>query len=197
MLKICFGRFISFIWDFISREKDLMFKTRLGVFLVFLWEFIGFKADIIYKPSIFLESVAVHLARFFKWCGNALVYLSSFYTYIETLAIYIKNFLADIFTVIGLLIVPIWKILTSWLWIILGYIEAVKLYTHPALIAIGSLTLFSIVIYLLIRYHVFVWLYTKLEPICSRHDFLVMLILTFSSFAIPMTFLSLMQNYTV
>ena len=120
----------------------------LGSFLfIFFWQHIARKYGWQWKPSYMLDLVTEQLVRFFSWVGRIAVWISSFYTYIN---------IKDLYATFAELYKSVADFVFSWKAFFESYISDMKLYDHPYLITLGSITLVTGTIYLLYIYD-FLW----------------------------------------
>ena len=109
----------------------------LGFFALFSFELFSLKLGNVHKPSVVL-TVAKCAQDAFLYLGKFIVKLSSFYTYLEDLWYYIKEFLGDVAVALRDLLRPIWEVLVFPFWTIKGYVENIKFYEHPYVVICGT-----------------------------------------------------------
>lgn len=111
--------------------------------LIFLVEHVGRLNGLIYRPSYFLTFVATWCQDFYHYCGKIFALISSFYDWLNFKEIY--HSLQD-------LLIPIWNVITSPFYLLKGYGETMHTYRFPILIALGSLTIVVILLWLFKNY---------------------------------------------
>ena len=86
------------------------------------------------RPSVYMTKLTNKSRSMFSTIGTKLAVLSSFYTCIDA---------PEILQTVSDLVSPTLKFLFSPLYTISGYFSAAKLYDHPKLVALGSLTILA------------------------------------------------------
>jgi hypothetical protein len=99
-------------------------------FTIFMWEYIQLDVNTRVKPSYVLNLMARNAYQGFEFCGRMMARISSFLTWIE---------LRKIRKTIENIIMPIWKLLTSFTGFLQGYLyQAINYYGEPSAIIVGS-----------------------------------------------------------
>jgi hypothetical protein len=144
-----------------------MYPLIIGSFFaLFIWEFICYKTKYQYKPSTAFNYIANLARSFFKSCGIIIAFISSFYTYLGDLWEYLYHDLAQ---VCEDFFFPIWKILSSWTWVFVGYFEKLNLNKYPWLVFLGSVSILGLMGFITYRYGWFPiigqWIETNVHPV--------------------------------
>lgn len=104
-----------------------------------IWEHVGRKYNHVHRPSVWLEFFSVHAQCMFKKIGIFIAWISSFLTQID---------LKDLLKTIHDLIKPTFDLVTSPLYIIVGYINEATTYIDKTwLVYIGSVILLCCIFY--------------------------------------------------
>lgn len=113
----------------------------IGFFVsAFFWQYTAKRNDWIYKPTYFIDLVTEQFNTIYNWLGRFAVWISSFYTFFD---------FKDLIETFQELYISIKNLLFSWRTFIVSYTSYMSFYEHPYLISLGSLTLISLVLYLL------------------------------------------------
>jgi len=89
----------------------------ITIFAIFAWEVYVAQSETKFRFSYGLELARDYAVRFCKWIGRAIAWISSYLWYIEW---------QNIVIALKRLLVPVFEILTSWVWIGWGYIQYAK-----------------------------------------------------------------------
>lgn len=119
--------------------KKYYLSILIPIVGIFLWEHVGRQKDYTQRPSIYLTWIAEKAQNLFEHIGRYFAWISSFLTKID---------LGDILKTIHDLLKPIFDLIVSPFYFMIGYLDMASEYLSKSwLIYIGSAILFVLVWY--------------------------------------------------
>ena len=117
--------------------KNVVISVLVVSTLIFFWEYTAVRQEYEISPSLVFNKTAHGCQWFFQKVGTSAAWVSSFLTMID---------FEDVVKTFKRLLMPLWDICTSFLYLVEGYVMTMNVYDHPYLVTLGSLVLVTVIL---------------------------------------------------